>query len=204
MSSAASEPPRFMISVTSAGATEVSTSEEIVALIWLFGVRFESSDAAELRYHQSRSLLPSYAAETFCGSPLMTPSVNIASVEPLRSSRPSAWSTMLIEPLLMPSPSPALNGARANAPVMAPPRRLAVQNESVSKASDSELKRMACSNSQVELQPSVFVVLPSSHCSAPARTPSPQTIGWHSSSQVVPFGGSHPSPCSGSTMPSPQ
>ncbi len=38
--------------------------------------------------------------------------------------------------------------------------------------------RTSCSKWQVESQPSRLVRLPSSHCSAPARTPSPQTIFW--------------------------
>src|SRR5260221_3566775 len=61
--------------------------------------------------------------------------------------------------------------------------------------------RRSCSSLQCESQPSRFTRFPSSHCSCPARTPSPQSMFWQFESQVVPLGGSHCSP--GSTAPLP-
>src|SRR3954467_10928519 len=67
------------------------------------------------------------------------------------------------------------------------------------------MTRCDCSNLQPESQPSRFVVLPSSHCSLPARTESPQTTTtvWHEASHVAVFGGSQVSFFIGSIQPSP-
>src|SRR5262245_46436407 len=67
-------------------------------------------------------------------------------------------------------------------------------------------QRSPCSIMHVAEQPSQLVVLPSSHCSVPHTTPSPQpVIRVHAllqPSQLFVLPSSHSSP--GSTMPSPQ
>src|SRR5260221_353393 len=61
--------------------------------------------------------------------------------------------------------------------------------------------RWFCSKRQCESQPSKLSVFPSSHCSWPARTPSPQTMFWQLLSQLTPSGGSHCSPGSTTLLP---
>ena len=107
---------------------------------------------------------------------------------------------MVIAPLAMSALISSCSGFCALEP-MAPPRAFAVQYESGPNSKVTALARCSCSNRQFESQPSRFVRLPSSHCSLPDRTPSPQTMFWQLLSQVIPLGGSHCSP--GSTAPLP-
>ena len=68
---------------------------------------------------------------------------------------------------------------------------------------DSVLTRWHCSNLHALSQPSRFAMLPSSHCSRPARTASPHTMFLQLAEQVAVFGGSHCSPPGVSMKPSP-
>src|SRR5262249_2334158 len=110
---------------------------------------------------------------------------------------------IVIEPSLTPFVSAVLIWSCAVLPTIAPPSAFFVQYVSVPNGSVSAFTRWHCSNLHELSQPSRFVVLPSSHCSVPARTPSPHVMLLHVAEHVAVFGGSHCSPPAVSMKPSP-
>src|SRR5688572_19747909 len=88
-------------------------------------------------------------------------------------------------------------------PSIASPNRFFPQNVLTVYCIESVFARWHCSNLHVLSQPSRLFVLLSSHCSVPARTPSPHTMLRHVAEHVAVFGGSHCSFVLGLTKPSP-